>query len=89
VRAITASILCSTRQLKAAAAPATNAMPIVAATTSSMGGERRRREQHADHRREDDQRNDARLGQAPELDPDRGGCVNGGRIQHGAVFASP
>jgi hypothetical protein len=34
VRAISASIFCSTRQLKAAAAPATRAMPIVAKNTT-------------------------------------------------------
>ena len=38
VRAINASIRCSTRQLIAAAAPATSAMPSVAANTTSAGG---------------------------------------------------
>src|SRR5579859_7090947 len=38
VRAMTASIFCSTRQLNAAAAPATSAMPMVAARTSPAGG---------------------------------------------------
>ena len=38
VRAITASTLCSTRQLKAAAAPATSAIPRVAAASSPAGG---------------------------------------------------
>src|SRR5260221_1531198 len=38
VRAIAASIFCSTRQLNAAAAPATSAMPSVAAKTRPGGG---------------------------------------------------
>jgi hypothetical protein len=38
VRAITASIFCSTRQFTAAAAPATSAMPTVAANTTPIGG---------------------------------------------------
>src|ERR1700740_1718323 len=38
VRAITASIFCSTRQLKAAAAPATSAMPAVAHARRPGGG---------------------------------------------------
>ena len=38
VRAISASIFCSTRQLNAAAAPATSAMPTVAKNTMRGGG---------------------------------------------------
>ena len=38
MRAIAASIFCSTRQLNAAAAPATSAIPIVALNTSPGGG---------------------------------------------------
>src|SRR5687767_3544732 len=38
VRAMAASIRCSTRQLNAAAAPATSAMPAVAAASNSSGG---------------------------------------------------
>src|SRR5271154_128616 len=38
VRAIAASIFCSTRQLNAAAAPATSAIPAVAASKSCAGG---------------------------------------------------
>ena len=38
VRRITASIFCSTRQLIAAAAPATSAMPIVPNSTACAGG---------------------------------------------------
>ena len=38
VRAISASIFCSTRQLNAAAAPATSAMPTVANSTTRAGG---------------------------------------------------
>ena len=38
VRAISASTFCSTRQLNAAAAPATRAMPIVAKNTTPAGG---------------------------------------------------
>ena len=51
VRAISASIFCSTRQLIAAAAPATSAMPSVAEdTTGPAGGMPGHREEHADDR---------------------------------------
>ena len=67
VRAISASIFCSTRQLIAAAAPATSAMPSVAEHDRRGGRQAGRREEHADHRAEHDQRHHARLGQREEL----------------------
>ena len=68
VRAMSASIFCSTRQLIAAAAPATSAMPSVAnSDAADAGGRPRRRQEHADHRGEDDQGDDARLGELEEL----------------------
>ena len=66
VRAITASIFCSTRQLTAAAAPATRRCRRWPASSVPQRHHAGRGEEHADHRGEHDERHHARLGQREE-----------------------
>ena len=72
VRFMRASICCSIRQLKAAAAAATSQMPALAASMvnhSPPRGTTGHGQGHADHRAENDQLHDPRLGQRIELAP--------------------
>ena len=66
VRAMRASTVRSTRQLRAAAAKATSAMPSEATRKRSRPAEAGGREEHADHRGEHDQAVDPRLAQVGE-----------------------